>query len=130
MILSRSADFWRAAETPSCSTRKISEKLVRGFGRATCVATRKAHRPPLPQLASEVEKTVSADASDGRTLSLLAMVDAGLGRQEQAVQEAEQACDLEPFENFGQNAPLCVAIWPRLCLETVNWILRSPRSTH
>jgi serine/threonine protein kinase/Tfp pilus assembly protein PilF len=54
----------------------------------------------------EVEKAVSADASDGRILSLLAMVDAGLGRKEQAVQEAEQACDLEPFENFGQNAPI------------------------
>src|SRR5262249_13802003 len=31
----------------------------------------------------EVEKTVLADASDGRALSLLAMIDAGLGRQEQ-----------------------------------------------
>jgi serine/threonine protein kinase/tetratricopeptide (TPR) repeat protein len=54
----------------------------------------------------EVEKAVVADASDGRALSLLAMIDAGLGRQEQAVQEAEHACDLEPFENFGQNAPV------------------------
>ena len=31
----------------------------------------------------EVEKAVLADASDGRALSLLAMIDAGLGRQEQ-----------------------------------------------
>jgi len=54
----------------------------------------------------EVEKAVLADASDGRALSLLAMIDAGLGRQEQSVQEAEHACDLEPFENFGQNAPI------------------------
>jgi serine/threonine-protein kinase len=54
----------------------------------------------------EVEKAVLADASDGRALSLLSMIDAGLGRQEQAVQEAEHACDLEPFENFGQNAPI------------------------
>src|SRR5713101_3747050 len=38
----------------------------------------------------EVEKAVLADASDGRALSLLAMIDAGLGRQEQAVQEAER----------------------------------------
>src|SRR2546423_2598159 len=43
----------------------------------------------------EVEKAVLADASDGRALSLLAMIDAGLGRQEQAVREAEHACDLE-----------------------------------
>jgi serine/threonine-protein kinase len=54
----------------------------------------------------EVEKAVVADASDGRALSLLAMIDAGLGRQEQAVQEAEHACDLEPFENLGLNAPI------------------------
>jgi len=54
----------------------------------------------------EVEKAVLADASDGRALSLLAMIDAGLGRKEQAVQEAERACDLEPFENFGLDAPI------------------------
>jgi Flp pilus assembly protein TadD len=54
----------------------------------------------------EVEKAVSADASDGRSLSLLAMIDAGLGRQEQAVQEAEHACDLVTFENSGPSAPI------------------------
>ena len=54
----------------------------------------------------EVEKAVLADASDGRALSLLAMIDAGLGRQEQAVQEAEHACELETFENFAPNAAI------------------------
>jgi serine/threonine-protein kinase len=54
----------------------------------------------------EVEKTVLADVSDGRALSLLAMIDAGLGRQEQAVQEAEHACELETFENSGPTAPI------------------------
>ena len=54
----------------------------------------------------EVEKAVLADASDGRALSLLAMIDAGLGRQEQAVQEAEHACELETFENSGPSAPI------------------------
>jgi tetratricopeptide (TPR) repeat protein len=54
----------------------------------------------------EVEKALLADASDGRALSLLAMIDAGLGRQEQAVQEAEHACELETFENFGSSAPI------------------------
>jgi serine/threonine protein kinase/tetratricopeptide (TPR) repeat protein len=54
----------------------------------------------------EVEKAVLADASDGRGLSLLAMIDAGLGRQEQAVQEAELACDLETFESSAMNAPI------------------------
>jgi serine/threonine-protein kinase len=54
----------------------------------------------------EVEKAVLADASDGRGLSLLAMIDAGLGRQEQAVQEAEHACDLVTFESSAVNAPI------------------------
>jgi serine/threonine protein kinase/tetratricopeptide (TPR) repeat protein len=54
----------------------------------------------------EIEKAVLADASDGRALSLLAMIDAGLGRQEQAVQEAERACDLETFESSATNAPI------------------------
>jgi len=39
-------------------------------------------------------------------LSLLAMIDAGLGRQEQAVQEAKHACELETFENFAPNAAI------------------------
>src|SRR5262249_15999862 len=54
----------------------------------------------------EVEKAVLADASDGRDLSLLAMIDAGLGRRQQAIQEAEHACDLETFENFAPNAAI------------------------
>jgi TolB-like protein len=54
----------------------------------------------------EVEKAVLSDASDGRALSLLAMIDAGLGRQEQAVQEAKHACELETFENFAPNAAI------------------------
>jgi hypothetical protein len=54
----------------------------------------------------EVEKTVLADASDGRALSLLAMIDAGLERKEQAVQEAEHACELETFEKSGPSAPI------------------------
>jgi serine/threonine protein kinase/tetratricopeptide (TPR) repeat protein len=54
----------------------------------------------------EVEKAVLTDASDGRALSLLAMIDAGLGRQEQAVQEAEHACELVTFENSGPSAPI------------------------
>src|SRR5712671_6403665 len=54
----------------------------------------------------EVEKAVLADASDGRALSLLAMIDAGLGRQELAIQEAKHACDLETFENFAPNAAI------------------------
>jgi TolB-like protein len=54
----------------------------------------------------EVEKAVLADAADGRALSLLAMIDAGLGRQEQAVKEAEHACTLATFENAAPSAAI------------------------
>jgi tetratricopeptide (TPR) repeat protein len=54
----------------------------------------------------EVEKAVLADASDGRALGLLAMIDAGLGRQKQAAQEAEHACTLATFENAAPSAAI------------------------
>jgi serine/threonine-protein kinase len=41
-----------------------------------------------------VANAVSADATSGRNLGLLAMIDAGLGRRDQAVSEARRACDL------------------------------------
>ena len=34
------------------------------------------------------------------------MIDAGLGRQEQAVQQAEHACDLATFESSAMTAPI------------------------
>jgi TolB-like protein/tetratricopeptide (TPR) repeat protein len=54
----------------------------------------------------EVEKTVLADPSDARALSLLAMIDAGLGKKEQSVREAEHACELAPFESLAMDAPI------------------------
>jgi serine/threonine protein kinase/Flp pilus assembly protein TadD len=54
----------------------------------------------------EVEKAVQVDATDGRTLGLLAMIDAGLGRSEVALREAKHACDLAPFEKSAQYAPI------------------------
>jgi tetratricopeptide (TPR) repeat protein len=87
----------------------------------------------------EVEKAVSADASDGRALSLLAMIDAGLGRQEQAVQEAEHACDLVTFENSGPSAPIVrcnlavVYAWngqPDLAISTLDQLVNRPAGTN
>ena len=42
----------------------------------------------------EVNKTVEAEPADGRALGLLAMIDAGLDRKEEAVREAQRACEL------------------------------------
>jgi serine/threonine-protein kinase len=87
----------------------------------------------------EVEKAVLADASDGRALSLLAMIDAGLGRQEQAVQEAEHACDLVTFENAGPSAPIVrcnlavVYAWsgePDLAISTLDSLVSRPAGTN
>ena len=87
----------------------------------------------------EVEKAVLADASDGRALSLLAMIDAGLGRQELAVQEAEHACDLVTFENSGPSAPIVrcnlavVYAWngqPDLAISTLNSLVNRPAGSN
>jgi TolB-like protein/Flp pilus assembly protein TadD len=53
----------------------------------------------------EAEKAAMTDANDGRTLSLLAMIDAGLGRKQLAVEEALHACDLVPFKSLAPSAP-------------------------
>jgi len=87
----------------------------------------------------EVEKAVFADASDGRALSLLAMIDAGLGHQDQAVQEAEHACDLVTFENSGPSAPIVrcnlavVYAWngqPDLAISTLNSLVNRPAGSN
>ena len=54
----------------------------------------------------EVQKAVLADATDGRSLSLLGMIDAGLGQEEDAVREGRHACELEPFETSAIDAPI------------------------
>jgi serine/threonine-protein kinase len=87
----------------------------------------------------EVEKAVLADPSDGRPLSLLAMIDAGLGHREQAVQEAEHACDLEPFENSAMRAPVMrcnlavVYAWngqPDLAISALDQLTNRPAGSH
>jgi tetratricopeptide (TPR) repeat protein len=87
----------------------------------------------------EVEKAVLADASDGRALSLLAMIDAGLGRQEQAVREAEHACELETFENLGPSASIVrcnlavVYAWNRqvdLAISELDQLVNRPAGTN
>src|SRR6266446_6772491 len=87
----------------------------------------------------EVEKAVLADTSDGRALSLLAMIYAGLGRQEQAVQEAEHACDLVTFENSGPSAPIVrcnlavVYAWngqPDLAISALDPLVSRPAGTN
>ena len=53
----------------------------------------------------EIEKQVLAQPTEGMALSLLAIVDAGLGRKEQAVEEAKRACELNSFKRLNLQAP-------------------------
>ncbi len=60
-----------------------------------------------------VAKTVEADPQDERNLLLLAMIDAGLGRKEDAVREARRACATTPKDMVLFNAPsnrCCLAV--------------------
>jgi len=96
----------RAAETTFVFNRvKYPKSWYEGLA-ARMRGDKKGAQAAFAVARLEVEKAVMADASDGRGLSLLAMIDAGLGRQEQAVQEAKHACELETFENFAPNAAI------------------------
>ena len=53
-----------------------------------------------------VSRVVQVNAADGCTLGLWAMIDAGLGRQDEAVREALHACELCPVEAAGDVAPV------------------------
>jgi tetratricopeptide (TPR) repeat protein len=53
----------------------------------------------------EIQKRVVASPTLGLQLSLLAIIDAGLGHKEQAVDEAKRACELTPFKVNNFDAP-------------------------
>ena len=54
----------------------------------------------------EAEKTVLADATDALNLSVLAMIDAGLGRKEEAMAEGRRACEMLPVEQWARSSPM------------------------
>lgn len=53
-----------------------------------------------------MEKRVAAHPDSGWDLSYLAVIDAGLGRKEEAIREAVRACELWPYEKQGAYAPV------------------------
>ncbi len=57
----------------------------------------------------KLEKRVVAAPSNGVELSVLAIADAGLGHNQQAVEEGKRACDLAPFKqnNFDATTVRC-----------------------
>ncbi len=54
----------------------------------------------------EVNRSVQSNSTSGRTLSLLAMIDAGLGNKDDAVSEARRACELLTLGKWSLDAPI------------------------
>jgi tetratricopeptide (TPR) repeat protein len=57
---------------------------------------------------AEQEKTVQAQPSYGPALCMLGLIDAGLGRKEQALREGRRAVELLPVEKDAINGPLMI----------------------
>src|SRR5205807_10186390 len=54
----------------------------------------------------EVEKTVEEQPDFPAALSLLGMIDAGLGRKEEAIREGRRACELLPISKDAIDGPV------------------------
>jgi Flp pilus assembly protein TadD len=57
----------------------------------------------------EQEKTVQAQPNYGPALCALGLIDAGLGRKEQALREGRRAVELLPVEKDAINGPLMIS---------------------
>ena len=76
--------------------------------RALTARIRGDNRSAVTQFAMvrpAIEKIASADPTNGVPLSILAIIDAGLGRNEAALTEARHACDLTTFKTNSLAAP-------------------------
>ncbi len=91
------------------------------------------------QARTVMEKTVSIDPFNERSLLLLAMIDAGLGRKEDAVREAQRACAMMPLEAEKLVEPAdrcCLAVvyaWtnqPDLALAELDKLVAGPSGTN
>jgi len=91
---------WNGVVYPDAWFEAIAAR-IRGDNDATVKAFAKA-RP-------EMEKYVVAAPTQGLQLSVLAMIDAGLGHKDKAVEEGKRACDLTPFKqnNFDATTVRC-----------------------
>jgi serine/threonine protein kinase/tetratricopeptide (TPR) repeat protein len=63
-----------------------------------------AARAAFAKARPEMEKTVLAGPTDGPALSILAIIDAGLGDKGKAVEEAKRACDLSSYKTNNLDA--------------------------
>ena len=63
-------------------------------------------RAAFERARASVEPLVAANPGQGRMLGLLALIDAGLGRKDDAVREGLRACELTPVSKSAVNAPV------------------------
>ena len=86
-----------------------------------------------------MEKRVVSAPAEGVPLSILAIIDAGLGRKEQAIQEAKRACELSTFktQNFDATTVRChlavVYAWTGetdLALAELGKLVERPAASH
>ncbi len=87
----------------------------------------------------EVERKALSDPGDARVLCQLAMIDAGLGRKEEAIGEAKRACEMTPYSVSAVAAPemlSCLAVvyaWvnePDLAFTLLNDLVDRPAGTN
>jgi len=64
---------------------------------------------------SEVEKTVEKQPDFGGALSLLGMIDAGLGRKDKALREGRRACELLPISKDALDGVSLAANLAKIC---------------
>src|SRR5262249_15345866 len=64
--------------------------------------------PAFTAARAEQEKTVQAQPNYGPALCLLGLIDAGLGRKEEALREGRRAVELLPVEKDAINGPAMI----------------------
>ena len=86
-----------------------------------------------------MEKRVRSSPSEGVPLSILAIIDAGLGRKEEAIQEGKHACELSSFQanNFDATTVRCnlavVYAWMGendLAITELSKLIERPAASH
>jgi hypothetical protein len=55
---------------------------------------------------TEMEQVVAANPTKGRPLSMLAVIDAALGKKEEAMREGQQACEMLPVKTAAWSGPV------------------------
>jgi tetratricopeptide (TPR) repeat protein len=76
--------------------------------RITRIATNFKSQAAFTAARAEQEKTVQAQPNYGPALCALGLIDAGLGRKEEALREGRRAVELFPIEKDAINGPLMI----------------------